>query len=130
MDAHVGGQRLHLLVESMPASDLKGNKAHLPWTAWHRQRTLDPAHVQHVDSAGAQRDGPADRDGMDQAAIEVMFAVDLDRRQQPWYGAGRQHGRADRPAAEPARAGMFDAGRNAVKGQLEIGEVVRWKRVS
>src|ERR1022692_1579353 len=33
--------------------------------------------------------------------------------------------RDDRPAAEPARAGPLDAGGDALKGQLKVGEVAR-----
>src|ERR1022692_4027588 len=122
---HVVGQCRHLLVESVPAGNLESDQADLPRAAGWRQRTLDPAGVQDVDTAGAKSDGTPDRDGIDEPAVEVMLAVDLDRRQQPRNGAGGQHSGHDRPAAEPARAGALDTGRDAVKGQLKVGEVVR-----
>src|ERR1022692_944457 len=108
----------------MPAGDLEGDQAYLPGTPGHLQRTLDPPYVQDVDNAGPQGDGPADRDGMDEAAVEVVLAVDFNRWQEPRYGARGQHRGHERPAAEPARARVFDAGRNAVERQFQIGEVV------
>src|ERR1039458_6220183 len=113
----------------MPAGDLEGDQAYLPGTPGHLQRTLDPAYVQDVDDAGPQGDGPADRDGMDEAAVEVVLTVDFNRWQEPRYGTRGQHRRHERPAAEPARARVFDAGRNAVEGQFEIGEIIPRKHV-
>jgi hypothetical protein len=59
---HIIGQRRHLLVEPVPAGDLEGDKPHLPRTAGRGQRALDPAHLQDVDGAGSQGDGPPDGD--------------------------------------------------------------------
>ena len=111
-------------MEPVPAGDLERHQAHLPGPARHGQRAFDPAHVQDVDCAGAQRDGPADRDGVDQPAVEIVLAVHLHRREQPRHRAGGQYGGHDRPGGEPAGAGPLDAGRDAVEGQLEIGEVL------
>jgi hypothetical protein len=127
--ADVIGQRSHLLVKSISPGDLEGDKAHLPRSARYRERALDPADLQDVDGAGTERDSPSHRDGMDQAAVDVMLAVDLDRREQARHGAGGQDGGHDRPGAEPPRARSLDAGRDAVEGQLEIGEIVPGKRV-
>ena len=129
MHLHAAGQCRHLLVEPVPAGDLEGDQAHLPRAARHGQRTVDPAYLQDVDGAGAQGDGPPDRDRIDQAAVEVVLAIDGNRRQQPGHRTRGQHGRHDRPAAEPARAGVLDAGRDALEGQFEVGEVAHWQHV-
>jgi hypothetical protein len=80
--------------------------------------------MQDVDGADAQGDGPADRDGIDQPAVEVVLAIHLHGGEQPGHGAGGQHGGHDRPRAEPPGTGPLDAGRDAVEWQLEIGEVL------
>src|SRR5258708_11540587 len=113
----------------MPASDLEGNTANFPRTAGHRQRALDPACVQHIDDASTQGDGSANGDGIDEAAVEVVLAVDLNRWPQPRHRTGGQNGRDDRPAAEPPRASAFEAGRNALNRQLKITAVDSGKHV-
>ena len=115
MHLHAVRQRRHLLVEAVPPGDLERDQAHLPGAAGHRQRALDPAHVQHPHGAGAQRHRPADRDRVNQPAVEVVPAVHLHRGQQPGDRARREHGRHDRPVAEPPRGGILDAGRDAVE---------------
>ena len=118
------GQRGHFLVEPVPAGDLERDQPHLPGPARHGQRAFDPPHLQDVDGAGAQGDGPADRNGIDQPAVEIVLAVHLHRREQPGHRAGGQYGGHDRPGGEPAGAGPLDAGRDALEGQLEIGELL------
>jgi hypothetical protein len=115
-------------VEPVPAGDLERDQAHLPGPGRNLERALDAAHLQHVDGAGAQRHGPPDRDRVHQAAVEVVRAADLDRRQQPRHRARRQHGRNDRPAAEPVRARALDASRHALERQLQVGEVATGQR--
>jgi hypothetical protein len=127
---HVVRQRRHLLVEPVPAGDLERDQPHLPRPGGDRQRALDAAHLQHVDGARAQRDGSPDRDRIHQAAVEVMGAVDLDRRQQPGHRARGQHRRHDRAAAEPACARGLDAGGDALERQLQVREVTPGQRVS
>ena len=65
-------------MKAVPAGDLERDKAHLPRPGRDRERALDPADVQHVDGAGAEGDRAADRDGVDEAAVEIVRAVDLD----------------------------------------------------
>jgi hypothetical protein len=124
VNADAGGQRQHLLVEPVPAGDLERHQPHLPRTGRDLQRALDPAHLQHVDVAGAQRDGPPDRDGIHQAAVEVVGAVDLNRRQQPGHRARGEDRGHQRAAAEPVRAGRLDPGGHALERQPQVGEVL------
>ena len=70
-------------MEPVPAGDLEGHQAHLPGAARHGQRALDPPDVQDVDRAGAQGNGPADRNGIDQPAVEVVLAVHFHRGSSP-----------------------------------------------
>jgi hypothetical protein len=128
MNANMRGQRGHLLVEPVPPGDLERDQSHLPHPGGHLKRALDPAHLQHVHGAGSQRDGPAHRDRVDQAAVEVVRAVDLDRRQQPGHRAGGHDGGHHGPAAEPARARGLDAGRHALERQFQVGEVAPGQR--
>jgi aminoglycoside phosphotransferase (APT) family kinase protein len=116
-DRAAGGQRRHLLVEPVPPRDLERDQPHLPRPGGHRQRALDPAHLEHVDDVGAQRHRSADRDRVDQPSVEEVLAVHVDRRQQPRYSARRHHRGHDGPAAEPARGGILDGGRHALEGQ-------------
>ena len=60
-------------MKAVPAGDLERDQADLPRAGRDRERALDPAHVQHVDAGRAQRDGPADRDGVNEAAVEVVL---------------------------------------------------------
>jgi len=107
----------------VPARDLERDQAHLPGPGRDRERALDPADVQHVDGTGAERDRPADRDGVDEAAVEIVRAVNLDRGQQAGHRARRHDGRDERAAAEPARRRVLDAGRDTVERQRQVGEV-------
>jgi hypothetical protein len=116
-------------VEPVPPGDLECDQPHLPRPGGNLERALDPAHLEHVDGAGAERDGPADRDRVDQAAVEIVSAADLDRRQQPGHRARGQHGRHHRPGAEPARARGLDAGRHALERKLQIRKVAAGQRV-
>jgi hypothetical protein len=125
---HVLRERGHLLVEPVPPGDLERDQPHLPRPGGDRQRALDPAHLQHVDGAGAERHGSPDRDRVNQAAVEIVGAVDLHRRQQPGHRTGGQDGRHHGPAAEPARARGLDAGRHAVERQFQVDEVAPRQR--
>jgi hypothetical protein len=124
MHGHVVWQRRHVLVEPVPPGNLERHQAHLPRPGRNGQWTFDPPHLQHVDRAGPERNSPPDRDRVDQAAVEVVLPVDLDRRQQPGHGARGHHRGHHRPAAEPAGRRVLDAGRHALEGQLEVGEVL------
>jgi len=115
-------------MEPVPPGDLERDQPHLPRPGGDRQRALDPAHLEHVDGTGTERDGSPDRDRVDQAAVEIMGAVDLYRRQQPGHRAGGHDGRHHRPAAEPARARGLDAGRYALERQFQVGEVAARQR--
>jgi hypothetical protein len=124
MHRHVVWQRRHVLVEPVPPGDLERHQPHLPRPGRNGQWTFDPAHLQHVDGAGAQGHGPPDRDRVDQAAVEVVLPADLDRRQQPGHRTRGHHRGYHRPAGKPARGRVLDAGRHALEGQLEVGEVL------
>ena len=109
-------------MEPVPPGDLERDQPHLPRPGGDRQRALDPAHLEHVDGTGTERDGSPDRDRVDQPAVEIMGAVDLYRRQQPGHGA-RGHDRGHhRAVGEPARGRVLDAGRHALERQLQVGE--------
>ena len=79
VDLHTGRKRGHFLVKAVPAGDLERDEAHLPRPGRDRERTLAPADAQHIDDGGAERDRTADRDGVDEAAVEVVLTVDLYR---------------------------------------------------
>jgi hypothetical protein len=130
MHPHVVRKRGHLLVEPVPPGDLERDQPYLPRPGGDRQRALDPAHLEHVDGGGAERDGPPDRDRIDETAVEIVGAVDLDRREQPGHRAGGHDGRHHRPAAEPARARGLDAGRHALERQFQVREVAARQRVA
>ena len=117
-------------MEPVPAGDLERHQPHLPRPGGNLELALDPAHLQHVDGARAERHGPPDRDRVDQAAVEVVGSVDLHRRQQPGHRARGHHRGHDRPVAEPPRARALDAGRHALKRQLEVREVAAGQRVA
>jgi hypothetical protein len=127
---HVVRKRGHLLVEAVPPGDLERDQPYLPRPGGDRQRALDPAHLKYVDGAGTERDGPPDRDRVDETAVEIVGAVDLDRRKQPWHRARGHDGRHQRPAAEPARARGLDAGRHALERQFQVREVGARQRVA
>jgi hypothetical protein len=126
--ADAGGQRQHLLVEPVPAGDLERHQPHLPRTGGDPQRALDPANLQYVDVGRAQRDGSPDRDGIHQAAVEVVDALDLDRWQQPGHGARGQDRGHERAAAEPVPAGRLDPGGHALERQPQVGEILTRQR--
>jgi len=67
-------------VEPVPPGDLERDQPHLPRPGGNLERAFDPAHLEHVDGARAERDGPPDRDRVDQAAVEVVGVADLDGR--------------------------------------------------
>jgi hypothetical protein len=110
-------------MEPVPPGNLEGHQADLPRALRHRERALDPADLKHVHRRGAERHRPADRDGVDEAAVEIVLATDVDGRQQAGYRARREYGRYQRPGAEPAGAGALDARGHALERQLKVGEV-------
>ena len=122
MHPYIVGQRGKLAGEPVPPGDLERHLRHLPRPARHGQRALDPADLQHEDQLGADPDRLADRDRVDDAAVDEMLAVDLHRRQQPRHGRRRQHRVDQRPAVEPVLGGPLDAGRAAPERDLQIGE--------
>jgi hypothetical protein len=113
----------HLLVEPVPAGDLERDQADLPRAPGDLERPLDPADVQHVDGRGAEHHSAPHRDGVHEPAVEVVLAVNSDRRQQAGDRAGGKHGRHQRPAAEPARCRRLDARRDAVERHGQLGEL-------
>jgi hypothetical protein len=127
---HMVRERGHLLVEPVPPGDLERDQPHFPRAGGDRQRALDPAHLEHVDGGGAERDSPPDRDRVDETAVEIVGAVDLDRRKQPGHRAGGHDRRHQGPAAEPARARGLDAGRHALERQFQVREVAARQRVA
>ena len=109
------GQRGHLAVEAVPAGDLEGHPGDLPRLAWEAQRPVDAADLEHEDPVGAALDGPADRDRVHDAAVEVVLAVDDGRAQQAGHG-GAGHDRVDDPAGgEPVLGGPLDARRRSLE---------------
>jgi hypothetical protein len=70
---------------AVPASDLKGHQGHLPRPLRRTQRLVDASDLQHEDPVGAQLDCMAQRNAVDQAAIQIVPAVDDRRRQYPWH---------------------------------------------
>ena len=81
-----------------------------------------PADLEHEDPVGAQRDGPAERDRVHDAAVEVVLVADLGRRQQPGYG-GARHDRVHHPAAvEPVLGRSLDAGRADLEPDRQLLE--------
>ncbi len=93
VNGHSVWHRGHFLVESVPAGDLEGDQADLPRAPRNLKWPLDPADVQDVDRRGAERDGAPYRDGVHKPAVEVVLAVDRDRRQQAGNRARGEHGR-------------------------------------
>src|SRR3954466_12740786 len=103
-------ERGHVCRESVPAGDLEGDERDLPRPGWRAQRTVDPPNVQHVDRVGAESYRPTDGDAVHQASVEVVLALQFDRRQQPGYGGGGEHGLDQGAVGEPAFSGSLDAG--------------------
>ena len=87
------GKAGEFLPELVAPGDLEGDHRHLPWSSGRFQRLLQTTHVKDEDARCAQFGGPPDRDGADEAAVEVVLTVDLDGRQQAGHRTRRQHGR-------------------------------------
>ena len=84
-------------------------------------RSIRPTWSTKTRSA-PERDGPAERDRVHDAAVEEVLAADLGRRQQPGYG-GAGHDRVDEPAAvEPVLGGPLDAGRAHLEPDRQLLE--------
>jgi hypothetical protein len=64
----------------VPAGDLEGNSGHLPGPPRRTQRLLNAPHLQHEHPPGAELDGPAQRDTVDQPAVEIVAVLDHNRR--------------------------------------------------
>jgi hypothetical protein len=116
-------------VEAVPAGDLEGDQADLPRPPGNLKWPFDPAHVQHVDGRGAERDRAPHRDRVHKPAVEIVLAVDGDRRQQARNRAGGKHGRYQRPAAEPARGRRLDARRDALERHGQVGKLADRQRL-
>src|SRR5215469_329169 len=109
-------------MKPVPAGNFERDEPYFPGPGRHGQCTLDPSHLQHVDSARAERYRPAYRYGMNEPAVEIVEAVDLDGRQQPGYRAGCHDGRDEGAAGKPARRRVLDASRDTVERQLQVRE--------
>jgi hypothetical protein len=110
--------------EAVPPGDLERDRRDLPRPGRRAQGAVDAPDVQHVDRLRPEGHGPADGDAVDEPAVEVVLAVQFDRRQQAGDGGGGEHRRDQRPIAEPVFRGPFDAGRDALEGDVELGEGV------
>ena len=123
---HVGddavGHLGQLAGEPVPARDLERHAGDLPRPPGHGERTVDAADLEDVDHVGAEGDGAAERDRVDDATVEVVLVADLGRRQQPGHGgAGHDRGH-DRAGDEPVLGGPFDAGGAHLEGDGQVLE--------
>ena len=121
----VVGHRLHLVHEPVPPADLEGHRRHLPRLGRGLERLLDPPDLEHEDAGGAQRQGPTDRDGVHQPAVEEVPVADPHRREQSGHRARRDDRVGEVTLGEPHRAGVLDAGGDALEGHLEVLEPAR-----
>ena len=55
---------------------------HFPRLRRHGEWRFDPSYLRDVDGRRREFDRPVERDRCDEAIIELLLAVDLDRRQQ------------------------------------------------
>jgi hypothetical protein len=85
--------------------------------------------VHHVDAPGAQRDRPAHRDRVHDAAVEEVLVTDAHRRQQPRDRARREDGVDERAVGEPALRGGLDARGHAPEGHGEILDALDGQRL-
>ena len=80
------------------------------------------ADLEHEDPGRAELDGPADRDRVHDAAVEVVLVADPGRRQQPGYGGARDDRVDHRAGVEPVLGGPLDAGRADLEPDRQLLE--------
>ena len=87
-------------------------------------RSMRP-DLEHVDHVGAERDRAAERDRVDDAAVEEVLVADLGRRQQARARRRWPRSRARSGRREPVLGGPLDAGRAHLErdGQVLEGHV-------
>src|SRR5690606_24858937 len=108
MEGDVIGDRVDLLVVAVPAGDLEGHGGHLPRFARDLQALLDASHLEDVDLGRAEGQRAPDGDGVHEASVEEVLAVDLDRGEDSWNGTGGEQRGCDRSGGEPARLARLD----------------------
>jgi hypothetical protein len=125
MDFHVLGKAREFFPELVAAGNLECHKGNLPRTCRRLQGLFEAADVQDEDSSRAEFSCSCNGDGANEAAVEEVFAVDLNRWQEAGNGTGRKHCGRDGTRREPRCGGTFDTGRDALESDGEISEFDR-----
>src|SRR6185503_9999592 len=87
--------------EAVPAGDLERDDADLPRVARRDEGLLDAPDLQHEHPPRAELDGPAERDAVHEASVQIVMVVDPDRGEQAGDRGGGQDGVDDWSAVEP-----------------------------
>jgi hypothetical protein len=93
---------------------------HLPPVPRWDGLLLDAPDLQDEHPAGAELDGPPKGDAVDEAAVEVVTAVDLHGREQAGNRGGGEDGVDDRPTVEPVLRGVLDPGGAALERHRQV----------
>ena len=120
VDLDVVRQRGEVAEEAVPARDLERHQRDLPRPARRLERAVEAADVHDEDAVGAERDGAVDRDGVDDAAVDVVLAADLDRRQDARHRRAGEHGVDQRAVDEPVLGRALDRRRDALEAHRQV----------
>src|ERR1700758_1485826 len=94
-------ERLQVVGEAVAPRHLEGDESHLPGPARRLKWLLEPADLEDVDRRRAQPDGAGDGDRVDDATVDVVLVVDLDRGEDPRHRARGEHGVGQVTLGEP-----------------------------
>src|SRR5690606_23335958 len=98
VDVDVVGHGGQLPLEAVVAGDPVRLDGHVERAPGLGPGAREGADLQDVDGPGAQLDGPAHRHVVDDGAVQVAHAVDLDRRVDGGQRGGGEDGLDQRPA--------------------------------
>ena len=123
-DLDAGRERRQLADEARVHGDEERRERGLGRAARRLGVVVQRAAEQDVDAVASSGQGPADRDVVDDAAVDQHVAVDRHRREHGRDGGGGEDGLDGGAAGDPALAPVGERGRHDLDGDHRVLEVL------